>query len=378
MEKWKCRCGTINDTKFCTNCGLPSEQGQEDKKEITPPQQIYSVKNMDIGKGINLNPQKNKKLAAALVLVIVLLAAYFGYGKLVEYRYESKCNEYIKVTADFKKTVSSIYDLTGDPDEEARQNIIAELKKEAEQVKGLQEYFISDRLPDVVAPEKDRYVNSLQKNTDVINDIIEVLSFDESIVGKNNENNSKKLKRLTDNTDKDCDKLGGSIGVYYKGQSINDLIDTGDIKNAIGNYCSNKYSADLKKWRENQNKEEEERKQKEQANILGSTAANEAAKTLFAYHDNISKKNYQLAYGCTSPNWQSHVGYDGWAAGFKTTVKSEVKDVKCASSSDDRVVLNYVLTAVDNPGGVKQFNGTAVIVKTNNGWKIDSMENKAK
>lgn len=137
MEKWKCRCGTINDTKFCTNCGLPSEQGQEDKKEITQPQQIYSVKNMDVGKGINLNPQKNKKLAAALVLVIVLLAAYFGYGKLVEYRYESKCNEYIKITADFKKTVSSIYDLTGDPDEEARQNIIAELKKEAEQVKGL-------------------------------------------------------------------------------------------------------------------------------------------------------------------------------------------------------------------------------------------------
>ena len=52
--------------------------------------------------------------------------------------------------------------------------------------------------------------------------------------------------------------------------------------------------------------------------------------------------------------------------------------MKCASFSDDRVVLNYVLTAVDNPGGVKQFDGTAIIVKTNNDWKIDSMENKAK
>ena len=46
-----------------------------------------------------------------------------------------------------------------------------------------------------------------------------------------------------------------------------------------------------------------------------------------------------------------------------------------ATANENQVVLNYRLTAVDNPGGTKQFSGKVVIIRQANGWKIDQMEN---
>ena len=40
--------------------------------------------------------------------------------------------------------------------------------------------------------------------------------------------------------------------------------------------------------------------------------------------------------------------------------------------------MTYNLQAVDNPGGTRNFNSTVVVIKTENGWKIDSMSNKLK
>lgn len=104
--------------------------------------------------------------------------------------------------------------------------------------------------------------------------------------------------------------------------------------------------------------------------------AEEAAKTLFAFHNNITDRNYRAAYNCTSANWQSRVTYDGWAPGFKNTVSSKVSNVKFESAAADRVVLTYTLTATDNPGGTNVFTGKAVLIKENNGWKIDYIENR--
>ena len=104
----------------------------------------------------------------------------------------------------------------------------------------------------------------------------------------------------------------------------------------------------------------------------------EAIRALTDFHNNITKKNYQQAYNYFSKDLQKRVPYDGWAGGFKTTVSSSAADIKIVSESNDKITINYTLKAVDNPGGARNFNSTAVVVKTNNGWKLDSMSNKLK
>ena len=66
----------------------------------------------------------------------------------------------------------------------------------------------------------------------------------------------------------------------------------------------------------------------------------------------------------------------GCLAGFNTTVSSTVSDIKVAYESENRVVLTYILTAVDNSGGTSTFNGTVTVIKTDDGWKIDEITNK--
>ena len=106
--------------------------------------------------------------------------------------------------------------------------------------------------------------------------------------------------------------------------------------------------------------------------------AEDSAAILKRYHSNITDGNYRGAYACTSDAWQSRVGYEGWAKGFATTVSSEVSNITVESSSDNQVILDYTLKAVDNPGGTKYFNGRAVMIKTSSGWKIDDMKHKVK
>lgn len=104
----------------------------------------------------------------------------------------------------------------------------------------------------------------------------------------------------------------------------------------------------------------------------------EAIKALCDFHSNITNKNYRAAYNCLSQSFQDRMRYDGWAAGFKTTVSSTPLDIRVYSESADKVVLTYNLQAVDNPGGTSVFSGTTTVVKTQNGWKINEITNKLK
>lgn len=97
---------------------------------------------------------------------------------------------------------------------------------------------------------------------------------------------------------------------------------------------------------------------------------------LQAFHQNITNKDYRKAYLFLSKNFRDSAPYDGWEAGFRTTVSSIVSDVKVESQSGSQAVLTYTLKAVDNPGGTQYFRGTAVFVWTKSGWRIDDMTNK--
>ena len=103
-----------------------------------------------------------------------------------------------------------------------------------------------------------------------------------------------------------------------------------------------------------------------------------AIKVLNIFHESITAKNYKQAYDCFSDSFKNRVPYDGWAPGFKTTVSSIAVDPKVTAESPDSITIEYTLRAVDDPGGVRNFNSSVVMVRTANGWKINTTNNKLK
>lgn len=107
-----------------------------------------------------------------------------------------------------------------------------------------------------------------------------------------------------------------------------------------------------------------------------SAAASEAAEVLNDFHERITDRNLHAAFNCLSGEFRRETSYAKWADGFKTTVGSSIDDVRLESESSDRIVLSYVLTAVDEPGGERKFNGRATLIKEGNVWKIDDIINR--
>ena len=118
----------------------------------------------------------------------------------------------------------------------------------------------------------------------------------------------------------------------------------------------------------------------EQLDVMKAQNGNQkdAMLTFYDFHKKITEHNLGAAYDIFSPNLQSHISYEGWIPGFNTTVSSIPSEVKVLSESADAITLTYYLKAVDNPGGIQNFNGTVVLVKIGDSWKIDDIYNKIK
>lgn len=116
----------------------------------------------------------------------------------------------------------------------------------------------------------------------------------------------------------------------------------------------------------------------EDRNTGKNPAQREAIQTLLDFHENITKKSLRQAYDCMSYNLQGEISYEGWAPGFRDTISSTPTNIKVVSELPDKIVLTYDLTAVDKPNITATFAGTAVIIKTSSGWKIDDVINKNK
>ena len=115
------------------------------------------------------------------------------------------------------------------------------------------------------------------------------------------------------------------------------------------------------------------------AKPLTSENQKQAVETLVSFHKNITQKQYRNAYNLLSYDFQYEMNYDGWAAGFNTTVSSSVSKISVVNESPAEISLNYILTAVDNVQGreeVAKFNGTVRLVNEDGLWKIDYIKNK--
>ena len=106
----------------------------------------------------------------------------------------------------------------------------------------------------------------------------------------------------------------------------------------------------------------------------------ESAKgTLRNFYSAISSKNLAAAWNLMTPEQQNRMGgYDSFRNGYSTTLSSAATNITVASSSADKVILNYTLIARDRAEGghikVQNFNGSATLVKQDGGWKISYTE----
>lgn len=123
---------------------------------------------------------------------------------------------------------------------------------------------------------------------------------------------------------------------------------------------------------------EQQQKQEEKTAAPIENPREASIRTFRTYHENITKHDFQQAYDCFDQEMQEFINYDNWVSGHQTTVKSNPYDIKVVSESPEKVVLTYTLQTVDTPGGEKVFDGKAVIIKTENGWKINDVENVLK
>ena len=117
------------------------------------------------------------------------------------------------------------------------------------------------------------------------------------------------------------------------------------------------------------------------AGVTASNQANsandaESAKgTLRNFYSAISAKNLNAAWNLMTPEQQSRMGgYDSFHNGYSTTLSSAASNILVASSSSDKTVLNYTLTARDRAEGgkvkVQNFACSATLVKQDGSWKI--------
>ena len=96
------------------------------------------------------------------------------------------------------------------------------------------------------------------------------------------------------------------------------------------------------------------------------------------FHERITAHDFKTAYDCFSDNMKRQAGdYTKWADGYKNTVKSEIiKLTDADQSKKNKVILSYILKAIDNPGEEILFNGKITFIKVGDYFKIDDIENR--
>lgn len=132
---------------------------------------------------------------------------------------------------------------------------------------------------------------------------------------------------------------------------------------------------------------EQERKAKEareqverESRDKGKRDAEEAARVVANFHENITKKEYRRAYNLCTDNLQNQLGlYENWARGFNNTVESEASDFYYGIADSDRVELSFTLTSRDRTSNgitMQKWRSTAIVVKEGGQWRIAALENK--
>ena len=125
--------------------------------------------------------------------------------------------------------------------------------------------------------------------------------------------------------------------------------------------------------------EEPKPKEEPKSNIDKNTE--QAARVFVSYHKAITSGDFATAYSLMDSNQQARLGPSlrDFAQGYRTTISSEVTDLNLVSTSDNFIVMKYVLDSRDRDNGsvlYQQFAGEVQMTKVDGEWKIHYTESK--
>ncbi len=374
QKKWLCsKCGKENIGKFCVYCGHEAGKPATFKKEqrLADTQLFPATGTMEsLGEATNPNefhegqyPAGNKKNYFWMLLIVLLLGAGAGYF-------------YTMQTAQVPDTASQ---QQNQEKKEENQEVKAEPFLRSDSGAGIGKVFIGESLDQVREDMGQENKMEARNNglTAYVYDDINVIVTNNIVTGL--ESNSDKVatqKGIHQNSSLDevlaAYGQDAIISPYEELELYEYDTPTDNGMNMRLRFAMNK---DKKvEYISIRKVEGESGAQVEYEVDLGRVEAT-ARNVLSEFHRYITQHQLRNAYNCLSVNMQNRMTYDGWASGFRNTVSSNVSNVRAVSVKENRVVLAYNLTAVDNPGGRSYYHGTATVIHTAEGWKIDYIEN---
>lgn len=100
----------------------------------------------------------------------------------------------------------------------------------------------------------------------------------------------------------------------------------------------------------------------------------EAIKALNTFNDAIKKNDFRRAYACFSEDIQHSLKYEDWLSEVKNSVPTDIFDIKVISEDENIIGLSFVIRAEPEKGKTQDFDATAFMIKSADGWRIASIE----
>ena len=263
-EEWTCGCGAINKGKFCSQCGTP-RPGEAENVPAVQSKEMVQVENQvevqevsgEYQPAAAAHKAPSKKTMTLVVAIIVLVAAYFGYNKYLESRYDSHCQEYNATITEMKTTLVDVGNLTGDPEEEGRQKAIDTLKGDVDKLKEINEYFQTSKLPDKAALEKEYWVGISNKMSVLGDKSVATLEYNNRIVGPTHNKHKEEFIAIAKEfftTKNDINHFLDNNNSNVDGKGAKEFLELDNMGKAMEHYIDSKESFDAKKAKEDAEK----------------------------------------------------------------------------------------------------------------------------
>lgn len=295
-DAWICSCGAANQGKFCSQCGtakpedaaqtsesgnepaenteaasggqLPTVQDHEivpvDNRPAVQANEMVQAEVQDVPYASAARKVPNRKIIAIVAVVILLVAAYFGYNKYLESQYDSHCQEFNATILEMKTTMVDVGNLSGDPEEEARQTAIDTLQGDVDKLKEIHEYFQNSKLPDKAALEQPYWVGISDKMSVFGEKSLAVLSYNNRVAGPTHKKHLEEIKSMYkefSDAKNDVNHFLDNNNSNVDGNGARELLELDKMANGIEHYTDSKYNFDSKKVQEDAKKYQEKLKE---------------------------------------------------------------------------------------------------------------------
>ena len=286
---WTCQtCGkTDNKGKFCSKCG-------QDRMLQHPTRTVenHNTEQYGTGRVNNTVPRAvpsaakplSKRSKGIIAVIIFIVIAYFGYGTVVEKLYDSKCDEFISMSADIAKAIDSIDDLNGDSGSEESKKVAERFESYAAQLGKLHDSLAEMKPPETMKDKHEPFLKFIENEQAVMTQISEVLKYDVRTYDRTTQQEYGKVYQKYRLAENGLNSSGS--GIKIKDKDLNTLINYGKAELTLQAYIEKKIKLDSKYFAE-KNKEYQARKK----------ASNEEAKQkneVVFLTDNVQKNGKDL------------------------------------------------------------------------------------